>query len=86
MEQRSLLEKKPARRLFQQVKDGSSSLHVLCDPASRFSVITDNLSKLSAVFIFKTTLGDQTDPHTIPCMRGLRLLSFDSDGTIFSVR
>jgi hypothetical protein len=58
-EQKTLLEKRTTREVFDQVKDYSSSLYVLRDTASCFSGLTNstgNSSKMSTVFLFDAEL------------------------------
>ncbi|KAF4624195.1 hypothetical protein G7Y89_g13977 [Cudoniella acicularis] len=55
-DQRVLLEKSSTRKIFQRVRDDSSSLYVQRDSASLYSRCTDNLSKISKVFHFDREL------------------------------
>jgi hypothetical protein len=55
-EQKTLLEQTTTRKIFQRVRDDSSSLYVQRDSASLSSRWTDSLSKISKVFNFDREL------------------------------
>lgn len=55
-EQKTLLEKAATRKIFQRIRDDSSSLYVQRDSSSLSSRWTDNLSRISKVFDFDREL------------------------------